>query len=165
MKNILFIFLFIFNFPMIVLSSDNDQKYKLALEKIENNNFTIIMTEAFSKDGNPNLQRSDLTESYITVSGKQITLRIDPLIEAFNTDSHIVDKNSSIKKIKTDKHGNSIYSGIVKRDKTGDHLELRITLYKNGNLAYVQIKTIKYKREILGMKGYIDIEGAEAIKQ
>lgn len=156
MKNILFIVFIIFNYPILVLCSNSDQKYKLAIEKIENNNFTLIMTEVFNKESNSNIEPLNITDSYIKVSGRSVILRIDPMIEPFNNDSYIIDDYSVINKNKDDKDKNQIYTIKLKRDKTGDNLELRITLYKGSNIVYVQIKTMKYKREIIGLKGYIE---------
>ncbi|MGL4367209.1 MAG: hypothetical protein ACRCTQ_02850 [Brevinemataceae bacterium] len=142
---------------MVAINSDNNQIYKIAIEKIENNNFTVIMNEVFTKEYSCNIDVLNITDSYIKVSGNKTILRIDPVIDAFSGDSYIIDTNSSMRKEKNTNDKDQVYIIKLKRDKTGDDLELRITLYKNSNIVYVQIKTLKYKREIIGLKGYIYI--------
>lgn len=164
MKNLLFIFLFLFSYPSIVLSSDNEQKYKLALERIANNDFTIIITEVYNKNNQYNITPEKMyTDCYLTVKGTQSVLRIDPQIDERN--SYIIDTDSSVENISKPNAKDKIYIIKLCGEQSWQNMEARVTLYKNSNICYVQIISKKYRNEKLGMKGYIDIENSEVIKQ
>lgn len=136
---------------------DNISKttYEQALDALDEQKFTIKIAEFHFPSGKESVIFA--THSYISMLGNYGTIRFSPDLAPRSPMDHLnaEDNAAEITKGKRKKNGDMFYCMKIYGTHPWQRNKILITLYKNSNKCFIQIKGTRLEATILSIKGYV----------
>lgn len=134
---------------------DDTMLYNQALKCLNNKDFKITILEVYDKTKNNAVEYP--LESYVSVNGNESVIRFsrDLAISSSLGSSFIEDKSSQLLNKKLNKKGDTLFDLKIDGGSTWLNYILQITLYKNSNKCFVQVKNM-WAKEVATFKGIFE---------